>query len=107
MTVEAIKEAIVHLSELERNRLAEWFDELKELEWDRQMEKDFAPGGRGVHLLVEVDAEISARRTRPLEEVLAEVKVNRERSKSRSLSLRRASSALSQSFILAVTTKRS
>ncbi len=84
MNVEAIKEAIVHLSELERNRLVEWFDELKEVEWDRQTEKDFAPGGRGVHLLAEVDAEISARRTRPLEEVLAEVKVNRERSKSRS-----------------------
>ena len=56
------------------------FDELKEDEWDLQMEKDFAPGGHAAHLLAEVDAEIAAGRTRSLEEVLAEVKSNREQS---------------------------
>ena len=30
MTVEAIKDAIVHLSEPERNELANWFGELEE-----------------------------------------------------------------------------
>jgi hypothetical protein len=77
MTVETIKEAIVHLSESERRQLAEWFDEMKEEEWDLQMEKDFAPGGRGVHLLSEVDAEMEAGRIRPLEDVLAEVQADR------------------------------
>ena len=77
MTVETIKEAIVHLSESERRQLTEWFDDLKEDEWDLQLEKDFAPGGRGAYLLAEVEAEIAAGRTRSLEGVLAEVKANR------------------------------
>jgi hypothetical protein len=55
MTVEMIKEAIVHLSESDRKQLAEWLEELEEEEWDRQMEVDFAPGGRGAHLLEKVD----------------------------------------------------
>lgn len=58
MTVEAIKDAITHLSEPERNQLVEWFDELREDEWDRQMEQDFAPDGRGAHLLAAIDREI-------------------------------------------------
>ena len=47
MTVEAIKEAIVQLSESERKELAGWFDELEEEAWDKEMERDFSPGGRG------------------------------------------------------------
>jgi hypothetical protein len=83
MTVEDIKEAIAHLSEPERRRLAEWFDEVKESEWDRQMEKDFSPGGRGHHLLQEVEDDIAAGRTKPMEEFLAEAKAKREQSNSR------------------------
>ena len=79
MTVEAIKDAITHLSEPERHQLVEWFDELREDEWDRQMEQDFAPGGRGMHLLTEANAELAAGRVRPLEEVLFEVKTSREK----------------------------
>jgi hypothetical protein len=37
-------------------QLADWFEELEEEAWDRQMEQDFAPGGRGAHLLEEVNA---------------------------------------------------
>jgi hypothetical protein len=70
MTVEAIKDAIVHLSGTERQQLAEWFDQIQEDEWDRQMEKDFAPGGRGAHLLEEVEREIEAGNTTSLEEGL-------------------------------------
>src|SRR5947209_2897267 len=51
MGVEAIKEAIAHLSGQERQQLAQWFLELEEDEWDRQMERDLSPGGRGAHLL--------------------------------------------------------
>jgi hypothetical protein len=78
MTVEAIKEAIVHLSEPERRELTEWFDELKEDEWDRQMEKDFSPGGRGAHLLEKVEADIAAGKFRPVEEFCAERKRKHE-----------------------------
>ena len=82
MTVEAIKDAIVHLSEQERKQLADWFEEIEEEAWDREMEKDFAPGGRGAHLLEEVKADIAAGRTKPMDEFLAEAKARREQSKS-------------------------
>jgi hypothetical protein len=55
MTVEDIKEAIAHLSDEERKQLADWFDDLEEEAWDRQMEQDFAPGGSGAHLLEKID----------------------------------------------------
>jgi len=82
MTVEAIKDAIVHLSGQERQQLADWFEELEEEAWDRQMEQDFAPGGRGAHLLDEAQADIAAGRTRPMHEFLAEAKAKREQSKT-------------------------
>jgi hypothetical protein len=41
MTVEAIKDAIVHLSGEERKQLADWLEELEEEAWDR------GPGGLG------------------------------------------------------------
>lgn len=82
MTVEAIKDAIVHLSEQERKQLADWFEEIEEEAWDREMEKDFAPGGRGAHLLEEVKADIAAGRTKPMSEFLAEVKARRKQTKT-------------------------
>ena len=45
MTVEGIKDAIVHLSDEERKQLTDWLEELEEEAWDREMERDFAPGG--------------------------------------------------------------
>jgi len=68
MTVEAIQEAIVQLSDIERRALAEWLGELEEDAWDRQMEQDFSPGGRGAKLIAEAEADIAAGRTRPVEE---------------------------------------
>ena len=82
MTMQSIKEAIVRLSEPERLQFAEWFDELKEDEWDRHMEADFSTGGRGHHLLEEVEADIAAVRTMPMEEFLAEAKAKRDQSES-------------------------
>jgi len=82
MTVEAIKDAIVHLSDQERKQLADWFEELEEEAWDRQMEQDFAHGGRGAYLLEEVRADIAAGRTKPMHEFLAEVKAKPEQSKT-------------------------
>ena len=68
MTVEAIKHAIVHLSEQERSQLADWFQDLEEEAWDRQMEQDFTPGGRGAHLLEKIDRQIDAGTFTSLEE---------------------------------------
>ena len=59
MTVEAIKDAILQLSEPERRQLAEWFEELEHESWDRQTEQDFSPGRRGIHLLEEVKADLT------------------------------------------------
>ena len=70
MTVEAIKDAIVHLSEEQRKQLADWFDELEEEAWDRQMDQDFAPGGRGAYLLEKIDRQIDAGNFSSLEEGL-------------------------------------
>jgi len=70
MTVESIKDAISLLSEPERKELADWFESLEEESWDRQMEQDFAPGGRGAHLLEKIDKQIDAGDFTPLEEGL-------------------------------------
>ena len=40
MNVDAIQDAIVHLSAPERQKLAEWFGELQEDERDRQMAEE-------------------------------------------------------------------
>ena len=58
MTLEAIKEAVVHFSEKERQQFAQWFEQLEEDAWDRQIAEDFAPGGRGAPLVQSVDLAI-------------------------------------------------
>jgi hypothetical protein len=78
MTVEAIKDAILQLSEPERRQLAEWFEELEEVASDRQTEQDFSPGRRGIHLLEEVKPDVAAGRSQPMEEFLSESKANRD-----------------------------
>jgi len=72
MTVDAIKEAIAHLSEADRKQLADWFEELEERVWDEEIERDFSPGGIGMPLLAELEREIEEGKTRPIEEVCAE-----------------------------------
>ena len=70
MTVEAIKDAIAHLSQQERKQLADWFEELEEEAWDREMEQDLASGGRGDHLLEKIDRQIDSGNFTSLEEGL-------------------------------------
>ena len=82
MMVEAIKEEIGHLSEQERKHLLDWLEELEEQAWDKEIERDFAPGGRGERLIAEVEADIAAGRTKPLSDVLAQAKTKREQSRS-------------------------
>jgi hypothetical protein len=66
MTLEGIKEAIEHLPEQEQLALESWLAE----RWDAQLERDFSPGGPGMALLEEADAEIASGQVRPLHEVL-------------------------------------
>jgi hypothetical protein len=48
------RKAITELPDDERHSLAIWFNELDYDEWDREMVKDFSPGGRGYHLFERV-----------------------------------------------------
>ena len=82
MTVEAIKEVIAALPEDDRHSLAVWLNELDYDDWDRQMVKDFSPGGRGAVWAERVKRDIAEGKAIPLEQGLAQAK--REQSKSRS-----------------------
>jgi hypothetical protein len=77
MTLEAIKAAIEELPQLERRKLADWFEELEEQAWDKQIEEDFSPGARGMPLLAELERELAGGETRPMEEGFAERRKSR------------------------------
>ena len=78
MTVEAIKEAIAELPEDQRHYLAVWLNELDYDDWDKEMVRDFSPGGRGMALAEKVKRKIAEGKSRPLEEGLAQAKARRE-----------------------------
>ena len=78
MTVEIIKAAIEQLSEADRRMLADWFEELEEQAWDKQIKQDFSPGGRGMPLLAELERELAEGKTRPMEEGLAARRKSRQ-----------------------------
>ncbi len=67
MTVGEIKVLITNLSDQERAELAEWLLSLDREAWDRQIEADFSPGGKGIELLEEVDSAIDRGDFKPLE----------------------------------------
>jgi hypothetical protein len=67
MTVEAIKEAIAGLSDDEKAAVASWLSVQTMDQWDRQMQRDFAPGGRGERLVERVSAEIRSDRALKLQ----------------------------------------
>jgi hypothetical protein len=78
MTVEAIKEAIAELPADAKTRLAAWLLQQDMKEWDRQIEDDFSPGGRGMALLEEAEADVREGRVRPLDELLTHAKARRK-----------------------------
>jgi hypothetical protein len=57
-TVEEIQTAIEKLSLSERGRIAEWFNGWEDDDWDKQMSKDFGPGGRYERVPDRVNDEI-------------------------------------------------
>ncbi len=71
MTVDAIKEGISELKSAEKTSLVAWLIEQDAAEWDRQMEEDFLPGGAGMALLEEAEADVRAGRIKPMDEFLA------------------------------------
>jgi hypothetical protein len=71
MTVEAIKDAIAGLPEEDRHSLAVWLNEIDYDAWDKQMVKDFSPGGGGHHLVEKVKRDIAEGKARPMEEGFA------------------------------------
>jgi len=82
MTLEAIKEAITDLAPDEKARLAAWLLQQDMEEWDRQIEEDFSPGGRGMALLEEAEADVREGRAKPMDEFLAEARAKRNRPRS-------------------------
>ena len=68
MTLDAIKEAISDLPAEERLALAAWLTEQEMDEWDREMQKDFSPGGRGAGLVEKVKADIRSGKFHPMDE---------------------------------------
>jgi hypothetical protein len=72
MTLESIKEAIEQLPPEQQTVLARWLSERDWKSWDEQIERDFAPGGRGEPLLAELEGEIAEVKTSPMEETFVE-----------------------------------
>ena len=71
MTVEALKAAISALPEDERHSLATWLAELDYDEWDKEMVREFSPGGRGHHLVEKLERDIAEGKTRPIDQGFA------------------------------------
>jgi hypothetical protein len=69
--IEAIKEAIAKLPRNERVSLASWLNIQTMDDWDKQMEKDLSPGGRGEWLMDEVESDLSEGNPESLEEGFA------------------------------------
>ena len=74
MTVESIKQAIAELPSEQKTSLTAWLVRQDTDDWDRQIEQDFSPGGAGVALLDEAEADTRQGRLKPMDELLAEVK---------------------------------
>ena len=58
MSLTELKKAIQKLPDEDKAALASWLAELDRQAWDVQITQDFSPGGPGMKLLEEVDAEI-------------------------------------------------
>jgi hypothetical protein len=77
MTLEAIKEAIAELPPDEKTRLALWLLQQDKEAWDRQIEEDFSPGGRGMALLEEAETDVREGRVKSMDEFLDEARARR------------------------------
>ena len=69
MSVAELEAAIGKLSPEEFSRLREWFYELDNRLWDKQIAND-AANGRLDALIAEVEGDIAAGRVKPLNEII-------------------------------------
>ena len=51
-------------------------------EWDRQIQEDFSPGGRGMALLEEAKADVREGRVKSMDKFLAEARPKQPKSKA-------------------------
>jgi hypothetical protein len=51
-------------------------------EWDRQIQEDFSPSGRGMELLEEAQADVWEGRVEPMDKFLAKARRNQPKSKA-------------------------
>ena len=76
MNIEDLKGAIAELSEADRLSLTSWLNLQAADDWDIEMARDFAPGGRGASALErfrrEAAAGLASGTAQPLEDSLAE-----------------------------------
>jgi hypothetical protein len=82
ITMEAIKEAITELPRDEKTRLASWLLQQGVEEWDRKIQEDFSPGGRGMALLEEAQADVREGRVKPMDKFLAKARRNQPKSEA-------------------------
>jgi len=66
MTIDALKDAITGLPDEDKIALATWLNIQTMDEWDRQMDRDFAPGGRGSHVIEKIKDDIRAGKFSPM-----------------------------------------
>lgn len=66
MTIDALKGAITGLPDEDKIALAAWLNIQTMDEWDQQMARDFAPGGRGSHVMEKVKRDIRAGKFTPM-----------------------------------------
>ena len=68
MTLEALKQAIAELPAEEKAALTTWLNEQEMDGWDLQIRKDFSTGGRGMHVVEKVRADLRGGKFRPMDE---------------------------------------
>ena len=66
--VERLKEAIAELPAEDKVALAAWLNVQTMDEWDKEMSRDFSPGGRGHRLVAKVKDQIRVGEFRPMTE---------------------------------------
>ncbi len=68
MDLPEIQKVIEQLPEDQQTALASWVAERDLARWDEQIERDFSPGGAGMHWLDQVKAQVKKGESRPMSE---------------------------------------
>lgn len=66
MSLAEIEKAVSELTPAELTKLAAYIARQDKLIWDEQLEEDFSPGGRHARTLQKIDAEIDAKKFKPM-----------------------------------------